>query len=169
MFSRTNKQGMPSVGNYFVLIMVFILTMIALSGPAWINATFSLMAMGVGFTYLGVSLSYLKLLKTYPHADRPWSAPGKAVMGYIAVASSLFMTIMMIWTVVKAALNGDPIMAIMAIVFFVIIGVMRYFMKKDEKKNPERYVEEPILLSKEDAVSMEAGEMVTEVPAELNK
>ena len=90
-------------------------------------------------------------------------------MGYIAVASSLFMTIMMIWTVVKAALNGDPIMAIMAIVFFVIIGVMRYFMKKDEKKNPERYVEEPILLSKEDAVSMEAGEMVTEVPAELNK
>jgi len=149
MFGRANRHGMPSVGNYFVLIMVLILTMIALSGPAWINATFSLMALGVGFTYLGVSLSYLKLLRSYPDADRPWSAPGKAITGYIAVASSLFMAIMMIWTVINAALNGDPTMAIMAIVFFAIIGALRYVMKKDEEKNPERYVEEPVILSKE--------------------
>ena len=149
MFSKANKHGMPSTGNYFVLAMVFILTMIALSGPAWINATFSLMALGVGFTYLGVSLSYLKLLKTHPNADRPWSAPGKAIMGYIAAASSLFMVIMMIWTVINAALNGDPIMAIMAVVFFAIIGVLRYVMKRDEDRNPDRYVEEPILLSDE--------------------
>ena len=168
VFSKTNKHGMPSTGNYFVLIMVLILTLIALSGPAWINATFSLMALGVGFTYLGVSLSYLKLLKAYPNADRPWSAPGKAIMGYIDAASSLFMTLMMIWTVISAVLNGDPIMAVMAIVFFVIIGVMRYFMKKDEQKNPDRYVEEPILLSKEEAV-VTAEESVVDMPVELNK
>ena len=59
-------------------------------------------------------------------------------------------------------------MAVMAIVFFVIIGVMRYFMKKDEQKNPDRYVEEPILLSKEEAV-VTAEESVVDMPVELNK
>ena len=78
------------------------------------------------------------------------------------------MTLMMIWTVISAVLNGDPIMAVMAIVFFVIIGVMRYFMKKDEQKNPDRYVEEPILLSKEEAV-VTAEESVVDMPVELNK
>lgn len=149
VFAKTNRQGMPSTGNYFVLLMVFILTMIALSGPAWINATFSLMALGVGFTYLGVSLSFLKLRKTYPNADRPWSAPGGKFTGYIAAGSSLFMVVMMVYTVINAAINGDPTMAIMAIVFFAIIGLLRYMMKRDEEAHPERYVEEEVLLSKE--------------------
>ncbi|MDR2845653.1 MAG: APC family permease, partial [Candidatus Methanoplasma sp.] len=105
IFGRTNKHGMPSTGNYFVLVMVFILAMLALSGPAWINATFSLMALGVGFTYFGVSMAFLKLAKTHPNADRPWRAPGKKVAGYIAVASSLFMIIMMVYTVINAAIG----------------------------------------------------------------
>jgi amino acid transporter len=138
-FAKTNKHGMPSTGNYFMLLMVFILTVIALSGDSWINATFSLMALGVGFTYLGVSLSYLKLKKTMPDAERPWLAPGGKVTGAIAVASSLFMAAMMVYTVIKSAVDGDPTMLIMVIVFFAVIGVIRYLLKVDEKNHPERY------------------------------
>jgi APA family basic amino acid/polyamine antiporter len=144
MFGKVNKQGVPSVGNYFVLVMVFILVMIALSGPAWINATFSLMALGVGFTYFGVSMAFLRIRKTHPNAPRPWKAPGGMVVGYIATLASLFMVIMMVYTVVSAAINGDPTMAIMTLVFFGIIGGIRYVMKKDMEKNPDRYVEDEI-------------------------
>jgi APA family basic amino acid/polyamine antiporter len=144
MFGKANKRGMPSVGNYFVLMMVFILVMIALSGPAWINATFSLMALGVGFTYFGVSMAFLKISKDHPNASRPWKAPGRKVIGYVAAASSLFMVVMMVYTVVNAAINGDPTMAIMALVFFGIIGVIRYLMKRDMSVNPDRYVEDTV-------------------------
>ena len=150
MFGRANSQGMPSVGNYFVLAMVFILTMIALSGPAWINATFSLMALGVGFTYLGVSLAFLKMRKTHSKADRPWKVPFGKPVGYISVAASLFMVVMMVWTVINSAINGDPTMLIMTLVFFGIIGALRYVMKADEKKNPERYVEEGLIVQRDE-------------------
>jgi hypothetical protein len=53
---------------------------------------------------------------------------------------------MMVYTVINAAIGGDPIMAIMALVFFGIIGVIRYMMRKDEQKNPDRYVEDMIEL-----------------------
>jgi len=146
VFGKVNKAGMPTTGNYFVLGMVFVLTMIALSGPAWINATFSLMALGVGFTYFGVSLAFLKLRKSRPDVQRPWKAPGGPIAGWVAVGASAFMIIMMVYTVINAAINGDPTMAIMAIVFFAIIGLVRYIMKRDEEKHPERYEEEDLLL-----------------------
>jgi len=152
VFGRANKHGMPSVGNYFVLVMVLILVLIALSGPAWINATFSLMALGVGFTYFGVSMAFLKITKDHPNSPRPWKAPGGKIAGYVAVASSLFMTIMMIYTVISAAINGDPTMAVMAVVFFGIIGFIRYMMKRDMSANSDRYVEDPIDL---DAVNVD--------------
>jgi len=146
MFGKANKHGMPSVGNYFVLVMVFILVMIALSGPAWINATFSLMALGVGFTYFGVSMAFLKIRKAHPNAERPWLAPGGMITGYIAVIASLFMVVMMVYTVVSAAAAGDFTMAAMSVVFFGIIGTIRYAMKRDMTANPDRYVEDPIIL-----------------------
>ena len=142
LFTKTNKHGMPKVANAFVLLMVFILTLIAVSGESWMNAIFSLMALGVGFTYLGVSLSYLKLRRTMPDADRPWTAPGKRVTGWIAVVASLFMVIMMFYTMIMSAINGDPTMVLMTVVFFAIIGVIRVVLKKDEKKHPDRYFHE---------------------------
>lgn len=148
-FGRVNKHGMPSIGNYFVLIMVLILVLIALSGPAWINATFSLMALGVGFTYLGVSMAFLKIRKSHPDSPRLWKTPGGKATGYIAVASSLFMVVMMIYTVIHAAMIGDPTMAIMAVVFFGIIGVIRYMMMRDMSANPDRYKEDVIDLDAE--------------------
>ncbi len=141
-FAKTNKHGMPSAGNYFMLLMVFILTVIAVSGDSWINATFSLMALGVGFTYLGVSMSFLKLRKIMPDAERPWTAPGGRITGIIAVISALFMAAMMVYTVVKSAIDGDPTMLIMVIVFFTVIGAIRYLLKKDEKNHPERYAQD---------------------------
>lgn len=160
-FSKANKHGMPSVGNYFVLMMVFILVMIALSGPAWINATFSLMALGVGFTYFGVSMAFLKIRKDHPDTVRPWKAPGGKATGFIAAASSLFMVLMMIYTVINAAVNGDPTMAVMALVFFGIIGIIRYFMMKDMSANPDRYIEDEIDLdSKEDASDGQMTEVI---------
>ena len=156
-FGKVNKHGMPSVGNYFVLIMVFILVLIALSGPAWINATFSLMALGVGFTYFGVSVAFLKIRKDHPDATRLWKAPGGRATGYIAAASSLFMVAMMIYTVVHAALEGDPTMAIMAVVFFAIIGLIRYMMMRDMSSNPDRYVEDVVDLDANSDAGSETG------------
>ncbi|MDR3282281.1 MAG: APC family permease [Candidatus Methanoplasma sp.] len=146
MFGKANKHGMPSTGNYFVLAMVFVLVMIALSGPAWINATFSLMALGVGFTYFGVSMAFLKMKKAKPRAARPWKAPGGNAVGYIAAGASLFMILMMVYTVVSSAASGDYTMAAMSLVFFGIIGVIRYLMKRDMACNPDRYVEDVVEL-----------------------
>ncbi len=140
VFGKENKHGMPTVGNYFMLFIVFVLTLIALSGEAWINACFSLIALGVGFTYLGVSLAFLKLRKAYPDADRPWRAPGGKAVGYLAAAASLFMAAMLVWTVISSALGGDYTMLLMVTVFFGVIGLIRVFSKMDEKKHPERYV-----------------------------
>ncbi len=141
IFAKTNKHGMPSTGNYFMLLMVFILTVIVLSGDSWINAAFSLMALGVGFTYLGASLAYLKLRKSRPNVNRPWTAPGTTATGVIATISSLFMAAMMVYTVIKSAIDGDPTMAIMVVVFFAIIGVIRFLLKRDEGRHPERYMD----------------------------
>ena len=150
-FGKTNKSGVPSWGNYFVLILVFILTMIALSGDKWINATFSLMALGCGFTYFGVSVAFLKLKKSRPDLERPWTAPAGTVVGIIASCSAAFMTIMMIYTIISSALNDDPTMLLMTVVFFAIVGVIFAYLKKDQKAHPENYDEEPLLPPKEEA------------------
>ncbi len=139
-FGKENNRGMPSTGNYFMLFIVFILTLIALSGDAWINACFSLIALGVGFTYLGVSLAFLKLRKAYPDADRPWKTPGGKVTGYMAAAAGMFMAAMMIWTIISAAMNGDYTMLFMVSAFFGVIALIRFLAKQDEKKHPERYI-----------------------------
>lgn len=144
-FGKVNGQGVPSWGNYFVLIMVFVLTMIALSGDKWINATFSLMALGCGFTYLGVSLAFLKLKKTRPDIERPWSAPCGYAVGVIAVCSSAFMAVMMIYAIVSSALSGDYTMAMMTAVFFSVVAVLFFMMKKDQREHPDRYIEDDLL------------------------
>lgn len=148
-FGKTNPHGVPSWGNYFVLIMVFALTMIAMSGDKWINATFSLMALGCGFTYLGVSLAFLKLKKDRGDLERPWKAPAGYAVGIIAVCSSAFMAIMMIYAIVSSAVNGDLTMVLMTIVFFLVVGVIFAFLKSDQGKNPDKYAEEELLPPRE--------------------
>ncbi len=144
-FGRENKHGMPTIGNYFMLLACVVLTIIAVTSDSWINACFSLMALGIGFTYLGAALAFVKLRKKYPNAERPWTAPGGLITGYISVAAGAFMSIMMVWTVISAAMAGDYTMLIMVIAYFAIIGVVRYILKMDEQKNPDRYVHEDIL------------------------
>ncbi len=141
-FGKENKHGMPTIGNYFMLMACIVLTVIAVSSDTWLNACFSLMALGIGFTYLGAALAFVKLRKKYPEAERPWIAPGGLVTGYIAIAAGAFMSIMMVWTVISAALQGDYTMLIMVIVYFAIIGIVRFILKRDEEKNPDRYSHE---------------------------
>ena len=142
IFGLANKRGAPTWGNYLVFILAFALCMIALSGEKWINATFSLMALGCGFTYLGVALAYIKLKRDRPDIERSWKAPAGMAMGVIAVIASAFMAGMMVYTVINSAINGDPIMLYMTIVFFAIVALLYAYMKYDEKKHPDRYYNE---------------------------
>ena len=91
-------------------------------------------------------MAFMKISKDHPDAKRPWKAPGGKAAGYVAVASSLFMVVMMVYTVISAAVDGDPTMAVMALVFFGIIGFIRYMMRRDMSANPDRYAEDAVEL-----------------------
>ena len=56
IFAKVNKNKVPSTANFMILgiVVMFIL----LSGTSWLASLFTLMAIEVGITYTGVSLSF---------------------------------------------------------------------------------------------------------------
>lgn len=154
-FAAVNKHGAPHMGNYTILALVFVLTMIALSGDRWINATFSMMALGCGFTYLGVSLAFVKLRRSRPNVERPWKAPGGIITGILAACSSLFMVIMMVYTQISTAMNGDYTMGLMTVIYLIAVLILYIYTKQNQKKHPELYPTVNLLPANPDAVTTE--------------
>lgn len=133
IFARTNKNQVPSVANWFVygVVLMFIL----LSGTAWLASLFTLMAVGVGLTYLGVSASFIKLRIKRKDIERPWKVPGgvvTGVLGLIAAGVISYFTF--------AYFTED--VWILFILYFAIVGVVRVALGYDQKKHPEKYIRE---------------------------
>jgi len=133
VFARTNKNQVPSVANWFVygVVLMFIL----LSGTSWLASLFTLMAVGVGLTYLGVSSSFIKLRVKRKDLERPWKVPGgvvTGVLGLIAAGIITYFTFAYFTTEVW----------ILFFVYFAIVGVVRVTLGYDQKRHPEKYIKE---------------------------
>jgi amino acid transporter len=105
---------------------------ILMSGSAWLASLFTLMAVGVGLTYTGVSLSYLKLKFKAAELERPWKVPAGKVVGVLALTSGLVITYFTF-----AYFTVD--VWIMFILYFAIVGFVRVIMNYDSRKHPEKY------------------------------
>ncbi|MFA5313172.1 MAG: APC family permease [Methanomassiliicoccales archaeon] len=132
IFSKVNKHQVPKTANIFIfgVVIMFIL----LSGTAWLASLFTLMAVGVGMTYLAVSLSFIKMRIKGKDIPRPWKVPGGLLTGVLALIGSIFIAYftfkyftMEVW--------------ILFAIYFGIVGAVRVYMAYDSKKNPERYLD----------------------------
>ncbi|MFA5312123.1 MAG: APC family permease, partial [Methanomassiliicoccales archaeon] len=138
IFAKVNKHQVPKTANIFIfgVVIMFIL----LSGTAWLASLFTLMAVGVGMTYLAVSVSFIKMRIKGKDIPRPWKVPGGLLTGVLALIGSIFIAYftfkyftMDVW--------------ILFVIYFGIVGAVRVYMAYDSRKNPERYlakVDEPI-------------------------
>jgi basic amino acid/polyamine antiporter, APA family len=129
-FSKLNRNSVPKTANLFIYLIV--LLFILLSGTAWISSLFTLMAIGVGVTYAGVSLSFLKLRVKNKNAVRPWKVPGGIFTGILALASSL---IIIYFTILYFTLD----VWLLFFLYFGLIGILRAYLYFDSRKHPERY------------------------------
>ncbi|HXZ23733.1 MAG TPA: APC family permease [Methanomassiliicoccales archaeon] len=130
MFAKVNKNKVPSTANYviFGIVIMFIL----LTGQSWLASLFTLMAVGVGITYTGVSLSFIKLRLKNKDVPRPWRVPGGIVMGFLALVGSLliaYFTFVYFTTEVW----------VLFVVYFAIVGVIRLALHYDTRKHPDKY------------------------------
>jgi amino acid transporter len=133
IFARTNKNMVPSVANVFVygVVLMFIL----LSGSAWLASLFTLMAVGVGITYLGVSSSFIKLRLKRKDIERPWKVPGGVATGVIGLVAA---GIICYFTFAYFTID----VWVLFLIYFAIVGVVRVALGYDSKKHPEKYIKE---------------------------
>ncbi len=131
IFARTNKNMVPSVANVFVygVVLMFIL----LSGSAWLASLFSLMAVGVGLTYAGVSCSFIKLRIKRKDIERPWKVPGGIVTGVIGLIAALIISYFTF-----AYFTAD--VWVLFFLYFMLVGGVRVALGVDAKRHPEKYL-----------------------------
>jgi amino acid transporter len=130
IFAKVNKNKVPSTANVFILGVV--LMFILLSGSAWLSSLFTLMAVGVGVTYTGVSLAFIKLRITGKEIARPWKVPGGMGMGFLALFGGLVISYFTF-----AYFTVDVWM--LFVMFFALVGVVRLILVIDSRKHPEKY------------------------------
>jgi amino acid transporter len=142
VFSKLNRNNVPKTANMFIYLIV--LLFILLSGTAWISSLFTLMAIGVGVTYMGVSLTFIKLRVKNKEASRPWKVPGGIFTGIIAAGSS---AVIIYFTLLYFTLD----VWFLFFLYFGLIGMLRAYLYIDSRKHPNRYS-----VKKADMVSVSA-------------
>ncbi len=130
VFAKVNKNKVPSTANVFILGVV--LMFILLSGSAWLASLFTLMAVGVGVTYTGVSLAFIKLRISGKEIPRPWKVPGGIGMGFVALFGGLVISY---FTFAYFTID----VWILFVLFFALVGVVRLALIIDSRKHPEKY------------------------------
>lgn len=140
IFAKVNKNKVPSTANFMILgiVVMFIL----LSGTSWLASLFTLMAVGVGITYTGVSLSFIKFRLKNKNIERPWKVPGGIYMGVAALFGSVLIAY---FTFVYFTMDVWVLFA----VYFAIVGGVRILLSYDMNKHPDKYGtitgEQPVL------------------------
>ena len=130
IFAKVNKNKVPSTANFVILAIVVMF--ILLTGSAWLASLFTLMAVGVGITYTGVSLSFIKFRLKNKDINRPWKAPGGILMGIAALFGSVLIAY---FTIIYFTTD----VWILFIIYFGIVGGIRALMIYDKNKHPDKY------------------------------
>jgi len=130
VFASINKHDVPKTAN--LVILGIVLMFIAMSGTAWLASLFTLMAIGVGITYVIVCLAYLKFKRTAADMERPWKVPGGFATGVLALVCA---GIIAYFTFAYFTLEVWILFGI----YFGIVGVIRVVLgrKRDEDEEIE--------------------------------
>jgi amino acid transporter len=130
IFAKVNKNKVPKTANIFIFAVVIMF--ILLSGTAWLASLFTLMAVGVGMTYLAVSFSFIKLRIKNKDIPRPWKLPAGMLVGVLAIIGSAFIAYFTFkyftWDV-----------WVLFAIYFGLVGGVRVYLAYDSRKHPERY------------------------------
>ncbi|NLK26206.1 MAG: APC family permease [Euryarchaeota archaeon] len=129
-FAKVNKNNVPSTANVFILGVV--LMFILLSGSSWLASLFTLMAVGVGMTYTGVSLAFIKLRVKNKEIPRPWKVPGGLATGVLALFGGLVIAYF-------TFAYFTPDVWLLFILYFALVGGVRVALAVDARKHPEKY------------------------------
>ena len=93
----------------------------------------------IAAAFLGVSLSFLRLKKIAPDSPRPFTAPGKKLVGYVSIIGSIFIIAVMIIPISPVALAWPlewiilGILTTMGIIFWMLSGKTRNNTTKKER------------------------------------
>ena len=114
------------------MLLGIVVMFILLSGTSWLASLFTLMAVGVGITYTGVSLSFIKFRLKNKNIERPWKVPGGIYMGFAALFGSVLIAY---FTIIYFTLD----VWILFFVYFAIVGGVRVLLSYDMHNHPDKY------------------------------
>jgi amino acid transporter len=125
---------------YYAVVFSGVITFVAsLMGQGAMTAFVNVGSLCIVIAFLGVSFSFLSLRKKFPKMHRPFYAPGGKVLGFFAIASTLFMLLAMIYPGSPAAMAWPlewgifSIFTLMGLIFWRISAKSRTAVSKRER------------------------------------
>lgn len=107
------KYGTP---YYAVLFSGIITILAALLGRGAMVAFVDVGSFCIAAAFLGVSFSFLKLRKSFPHQHRPYRTPGGKITGYISIVGSIIILL-------AISLPGSPAALVWPLEWLILIGL----------------------------------------------
>lgn len=125
-----NRYGQPWVAN--IVVYICSLYFCIMAPEAWINYIFTITVGAAGIIYLSVCLSFLKLRRTHPEWDRPYSCPAGTFMG---IESILFC----VYCLYQCVIVMDAATWLALGIYFAIGLLLYLYAKHMQKKDPRNW------------------------------